>query len=116
MFNLDHDLQEDIDRVQKNIESMDKKLKLSEEALSKATTNIYPVITGCHFYVHLRYPRSDNEHRSLINQIQGFSEHFPKLIQLVRVLRPNINNDKSNWEIATKKWITNKEGYLHRPV
>ena len=56
------ELQRDIDTIQKNIETIDKRLKLGQEAVAKATSSIIrPIITGCHFYIHLRYPRSDNE-------------------------------------------------------
>ena len=59
---------------------------------------------------------STNEHRGLINQLQGFSEHFLELSKLVQVLRPNINNKNSQRELATRKWYKGKEGELKRPV
>ena len=95
---------------------MDERIKANRGIPSKVTEGARLFIPGSHFYIHLRHPRSDNEHRSLISQLQGFWEHFPKMQQLVQVLRPNINGTKIAKEGANKKWSTGKEGDLHRPV
>ena len=60
---------------------------------------------GTQYYVNLRKPRSENELRVLMHQLEGLGQHFDEIALPLRTLRPHTDVPRSS---VTGRWQTDE--------